>query len=412
MSDAQPVGAAGAEGKTIAFGPGWFRQLLGYAGASTAVGAGLTWLIDLVAGGGSAHPRVVLAGGLVGLCACVFCFFPLELLGGRLQALPTVLRQLGRGLLLVFGGLAGWTVATRLSALLLGIRFNIESRELVVIVSLTIGAAFITYDQLSSRLRTSLEQLKQREIERAELELAGEIQRRLLPPEQISGDGYRVVARHRPARYVAGDFYDVFHLSDGSLAVVVADVVGKGMGASLIMATVKAMVPLLAADRAIADTARELNCRLYRELAPREFVAMLLMRLEPAGGTLELVNAGLPDPYLRSNGGEVTAVDSEGPRLPIGVRRDVAYQSKRLTMSPGEGLLAMTDGIPEAMTVDDAPLGYSALQDLLDGGPCDPVNWIDGWLKEVEQRTVTGLDDDWTIIFAQMTERAGAASSG
>ena len=64
------------------------------------------------------------------------------------------------------------------------------------------------------------------------------------------------------------------------------------------------------------------------------------------------------------------------------------------------------------MTVDDAPLGYSALQDLLDGGPCDPVNWIDGWLKEVEQRTVTGLDDDWTIIFAQMTERAGAASSG
>ena len=61
-----------------------------------------------------------------------------------------------------------------------------------------------------------------------EMDLARSIQERLLPPTELSGEGYRIAARHLPARYVAGDFFDVFSLPDGALGLVVADVAGKG----------------------------------------------------------------------------------------------------------------------------------------------------------------------------------------
>ena len=67
-----------------------------------------------------------------------------------------------------------------------------------------------------------------------DLVVAGEIQRRLLPPSEIDGPGWRVGARCLPARIVAGDFYDFYDLSDGRLAAVVADVSGKGIPAALL----------------------------------------------------------------------------------------------------------------------------------------------------------------------------------
>src|SRR6266508_3335552 len=157
---------------------------------------------------------------------------------------------------------------------------------------------FYSFHVLKDRLETSVARIKEQEFAEKELELARSIQRRLLPPEELSGAGYRVAARNLPARFVAGDFYDVFRLSDGSLGVAVADVSGKGMGASLIMVSVKAVLPFIAEGRGAATTLTELNRRLSGELAPREFVAMAYARFEPRRGELELANAGLPDPYL------------------------------------------------------------------------------------------------------------------
>jgi len=241
-----------------------------------------------------------------------------------------------------------------------------------------------------------------------ELELAREIQRRLLPPREIRGKRFHTAARNLPAQFVAGDFYDVFELPDGSLALVVADVAGKGMGASLIMASVKAMLPLIAADNSVTETLGILNAKLVEELAPREFVALALARFEPARHQLEIANAGLPDPYHL--GIDTRAVEVPGTRLPLGVRPGVSYDSVVLELAEHERLLMLTDGLPEASIDVGEPLGYEALEALLDHREANPVTWLDRLLERLADVTTEGQQDDITALVLESLPDSSAPS--
>jgi serine phosphatase RsbU (regulator of sigma subunit) len=242
----------------------------------------------------------------------------------------------------------------------------------------------------------ALKAQQEQQMAARELELAREIQRRLLPPAEIRGDGFHLAARNLPAQFVAGDFYDAFELPDGSLALVVADVAGKGMGASLIMASVKAMLPLIAADNSVTDTLRILNAKLVDELAAREFVALTLGRFQPDEQRLEIANAGLPDPYHL--GGTVRAIEVPGTRLPLGVRAGVSYESVVLELTERERFLMLTDGLPEALTEAGEPLGYEALESLLDHREANSVTWLERLLKRLSEVTAEGQEDDITAL--------------
>jgi serine phosphatase RsbU (regulator of sigma subunit) len=263
-------------------------------------------------------------------------------------------------------------------------------------ICIMIGLTLHTFDRQSERLAENVARLKEAEFAERELHLARGLQSRLLPPPEIEGEGYRIAARNLPARVVAGDFYDVFPLAGGALGVVVADVAGKGMAASLIMASVKAMLPLVAAGRTPEETLRELNRRLAAELSPREFVALAYARFDPAAGTLALANAGLPDPYLLPLSGPAQAVAVPGPRLPLGVRREVEYRSQDLSLALGERLLFLTDGLAEAPTAAGEPLGYDAFAGLLDG-----LGSLDDLLERVRSATSPNLEDDWTALLLE-----------
>lgn len=244
---------------------------------------------------------------------------------------------------------------------------------------------------------------REQELAEQELELARSIQRRLLPPGEVSGSGFRVAARNLAARFVAGDFYDVFTLDDGRLGLVVADVAGKGIGASLITASVKAMTPLIAARCEMRETLDQINRRLCEELAPREFVALCFALFDTASGSLELGNSGLPDPYLLRPGRRPEVVEVPGPRLPLGVRPDVSYESLVLHLEPGERLLLLTDGLPEARTADGEPLGYGPLAELLGfaESPSEPGPWLDGLLQRVHDLTDERPHDDLTAMLLE-----------
>ena len=309
-------------------------------------------------------------------------------------------------------------------------------------LAVTFGLAFYSFGVVRSRLEASVARLKEVEFAEKELQLARELQGRLLPPPEIAGEGYRVAARNLPARLVAGDFYDSFLLPDGAVGVAVGDVAGKGMAAALIMASVKAMLPLVAAERSAAATLREVNRRLVAELPGREFVALALARFDPAGGRLELANAGLPDPYLLAPGQPPAPLAVPGPRLPLGVRHDVEYRSLALRLAPGERLLLFTDGLAEAPAAGGEPLGYGALADLLaadesDGDRADgaggsggldrggdgqdahrggdaresPLAWIDRLLERVRAATQPLLEDDWTALVLERGPAAEEASA-
>lgn len=269
-------------------------------------------------------------------------------------------------------------------------------------IALAAGLLIYSFDFLRDRLAASVARLKEIEFAERELHHARGLQSRLLPPPEIEGDGYRIAARNLPARVVAGDFYDVFPLADGTLGVVVADVAGKGMAAALIMASVKAILPFLAADKSPEVALRELSRRLAAELSPREFVALIYARFDPASGAVSLANAGLPDPYFLPLSGAAQALSVPGPRLPLGVRREVEYRSLDLLLAPGERLLFLTDGLPEAPGKEGEPLGYAALAELI--GPSEPSVpgvWLDSLLERIRTATAVDLEDDWTALLLE-----------
>jgi sigma-B regulation protein RsbU (phosphoserine phosphatase) len=246
--------------------------------------------------------------------------------------------------------------------------------------------------------RLQLEKLVAKELGRRELEMARDVQRRLLPPSEVDGPGWEVAARCLPARVVAGDFYDILRRPDGSVDVVVADVAGKGFAASLIMASVKAMLPFVTAEGGVAESLVDLNRRLALELGPREFVALVLARYHPSERLVELANAGAPDPYLMLPGQGPQPLSVPGPRLPLGIREQVAYASRTVEIAAGDSLLLITDGLPEAREAAGEPLGYQALESIVSEEPStgSPSSWLSGLFDRVQRRTGRVPEDDWT----------------
>src|SRR4029453_11429641 len=178
-------------------------------------------------------------GALMGTLGYVFCAGAAWLLRDWLRTARAP--RLTRAAVYYVAGMASWILASWIAHATGLVQFDSTRFAVYLPVvgafSLLIGLLFYTYGVLQDRLRKSVERLKEAEFAEKELEIARSIQQRILPPPELSGDGFRVLAPTLAARFVAGDFYDFFRFPDGALGIVVADVAGKGMGASLIMAT-------------------------------------------------------------------------------------------------------------------------------------------------------------------------------
>jgi serine phosphatase RsbU (regulator of sigma subunit) len=168
------------------------------------------------------------------------------------------------------------------------------------------------------------------------------------------------------------------------------------------MASVKAVLPFVA-ERKLEDAMAVLNDKLVQELAPREFVALTLARYYPATHQLQLANAGCPDPYrISTNGVEMLQVP--GIRLPLGIRRGTRYETLATTVAPGDRVLFVSDGIPEAPTDDGEPLGYEGLASMLRTAlQSSAANdaWLDQLLTTVRRAVADPISDDWTAVLLQ-----------
>jgi sigma-B regulation protein RsbU (phosphoserine phosphatase) len=246
--------------------------------------------------------------------------------------------------------------------------------------------------------RQQLDKLVAEELGRRELEMARDVQRRLLPPTELTGPGWQVAARYQPARVMAGDFYDVLQRADGSLDLIVADVAGKGFAASLIMASVKAMLPFVTHQGGVADSLTRLNRRLAAELGRGEFVALTLARYNPRRAVIDIANAGAPDPYLLRFGDSPQPLSVPGPRLPLGVRDEVTYESASTELADGEALLLLTDGLPETRDATGGPIGYDEFESLIAAAPDAETSsdWLSGLFDRVQLRSGRTPEDDWT----------------
>jgi sigma-B regulation protein RsbU (phosphoserine phosphatase) len=264
-------------------------------------------------------------------------------------------------------------------------------------IGTSVGLGVHGYEVMKNRLRESIEKLKEQEFQEKELELARELQARMLPSPEISADGCHITARNYAARYVAGDFYDVFQYGDGSIGIAIADVAGKGLAASLIMASVKAVLPLLAMNRSVEEAASALNEKLAGELTKREFVALTLARFEPSTRRVSFVNAGLPDPYLVRRIGTVEPQEVTGARLPLGLRRGIHYEQKEIALEAGDAFLLFSDGLPEATKPNGDQLGYERLAEIIRSCGAD----VDAIMQQVHTETTATREDDQTIVLLE-----------
>jgi phosphoserine phosphatase RsbU/P len=149
---------------------------------------------------------------------------------------------------------------------------------------------------------------------------------------------------------VGGDYFDYITLPDGRLAIVLADVSGKGMPAALLMARLSSEVrDSLASEPTPAAAVRRLNAELVAGRWQDRFVTLVLAVLDPREHVLTLVNAGHCPPLLRRDSQPVEELAEQQTGLPLGVAEDYVYEQAVINVLPGDFFLLLTDGISEAM---------------------------------------------------------------
>lgn len=183
---------------------------------------------------------------------------------------------------------------------------------------------------------------------RREIEVAAEIQRRILPEDAPVGHALDLHARMRPARNMGGDFYDYFRLGRGRVALVVADVSGKGVPAAFFMAVVRTLVRASAALTATpAACLAQVNGLLCGHHVPGMFVSLFYAVLDTRTGALAYANGGHPPPFVIRADGRIEALTG-GPGTVLGVDAGLPYAEDATVLAPGEALVLYTDGLTEA----------------------------------------------------------------
>jgi sigma-B regulation protein RsbU (phosphoserine phosphatase) len=202
-------------------------------------------------------------------------------------------------------------------------------------------------EQRNAELQHSVERSTIRlEMQDQELARAREIQQSLLPREIPQIPGFEVAAAWQPASTVGGDYYDVLRLGEHKLGICIADVVGKGVSAALLMANVQAAVRAFASDtEGPAQLCGKVNRLLCDNIAAGKFVSFLYGVLDGETRTFRHCNAGHPYPILLS-GGSIRAHEEGGAVL--GVFPGWSYEDSTVELRAGDRLFLFTDGITEA----------------------------------------------------------------
>ncbi|HEX6305980.1 MAG TPA: GAF domain-containing SpoIIE family protein phosphatase [Anaerolineales bacterium] len=189
-----------------------------------------------------------------------------------------------------------------------------------------------------------------------ELQMAYKIQSGLLPEVMPEFPGWEFAASWKPARQVAGDFYDFIPLEGGKLGLVIADVTDKGMPAALFMAFTRSILRA-SLDRAVqpVEAISQANRLICRESSYGFFVTLFYAQFEPDSGQVTYVSAGhnpqllYLDPsarHLNAAAGPIFQLGYTG--MPLGIEEGAAYEQRHLTCAPGDCLLLYTDGVTDA----------------------------------------------------------------
>ena len=270
-----------------------------------------------------------------------------------------------------------------------------------------IGKLARSIDQMEEQVARYIEDLTtataEKERIRTELSLATRIQADMLPsifPAFPDRTEFDIFASMTPALEVGGDFYDFFLVDHNHLALVMADVSGKGVPAALFMMASKIMIQNIAmtgvSPKQVLETANDRICKINRE---EMFVTVWLGILDLRTGHLIASNAGHECPVITRSGGQFELIrDKHG--FVIGGLEGLHYKEYELNLSPGQELFLYTDGVPEATNADTVLYGTDRMLEILNRNPqLDPEQLL-AVVKEDVDRFVGDAPqfDDLTML--------------
>jgi len=206
------------------------------------------------------------------------------------------------------------------------------------------------------------------ETERAmakDMQQAALIQRRLLPEKPPAVDGIDIAGRTTACRTVGGDYYDYLAFPDGRIGLLVGDVAGKGMPASLLMSSLQARVQVLFEDGdELARKIGRLNKAVSANCPDNRFITFFMSILDPKTGELVYTNAGHNPPVVVRADGQFEMLKGAGGVI-LGILPMATYQEARVTLNPGDTLILFSDGVTEAANPQDDEFGEERLGALI-----------------------------------------------
>ena len=234
---------------------------------------------------------------------------------------------------------------------------------------------------------------KEKERMISELNEARSVQLSLFPDWTPDFPGFEITGLCIPCREVGGDWFDYIPLQDGKLALVLADVSGKGTGAALLMASTRSIVRMFA-ERGLppGEVLLNVNRILVKDLPRTKFVTMIYAIIDPASKSIVFANAGhLPPLLADSSGGRFLNFDSG---LPLGIQEG-SFPEHSVELPSGSRLLFYSDGISEAMNPAEEQYGEERLKEQMTNPASSIKNLLDG-----VQTFMSGFptSDDMTVV--------------
>jgi sigma-B regulation protein RsbU (phosphoserine phosphatase) len=244
------------------------------------------------------------------------------------------------------------------------------------------------------------EEAAERRVLEKEVALGRRIQVALLPATLPEVPGWGLWAGNQPSRGVSGDFYKVFaHGSEDRVGVLVADVSGKGIGASLLTASLEALSARpLEKGEPLVDTCTSLSRMLHQRTPPEKYATLFVASVDVATGEVDYVNAGHnPGLVLRLSGAHEW-LGATG--MPVGLLPGAEYTVGRVQLGPRDTLLVYTDGLTEAANDRDEEFGEERLKAECLGLRLRPLDEFAARLEDSITAFCRGVPfaDDRTVV--------------
>jgi sigma-B regulation protein RsbU (phosphoserine phosphatase) len=250
---------------------------------------------------------------------------------------------------------------------------------------------------------------KQQRALEYDLELAAEIQKGLLPPQDLAFSGWDISYHYQPAGMVSGDYCDVIK-DDGHLNFIMADVSGKGVAAAMLASNLRAVFRSLIPLRLSIEELMVRANRMFHESAlPHQYATLVFGRTSKRG-ELELANAGHLPVLLAGKSG-VTSFESKCK--PLGFFSDDRVHVTRTNLSPGDTVILYTDGVSEASNADGEEYGVEALRTLIAEQPPSfcPAALVKVLKQQLAQfRGAVERADDETLLAIQYAPAMAGAT--